>query len=157
VSRHTISDERSDLKDAALSLVVGECVGTGYQRHVYAIKGRNDLVMKIEHSQAFNNVTEWLVWQAVKGTPNAKWFAPCFEISHDGKALIQSRTQVFTRTSFIEAVSSIPVFFDDVHYGNWGMLDGHPVCHDYGYNHFIEIAARTTRMKKVRHPARTFT
>jgi hypothetical protein len=147
-----IQNQTEDLKDAALSLFIGECIGTGAYRHVYEIKGQDHAVLKIEHDQRFNNVMEWTVWESVRGTDNAKWFAPCLEISDSGRALIQARTEVFDEDGFREAVTSVPAFFDDIHFGNWGMLDGRPVCHDYAFNYLLEYAAKSKRMKTVRHP-----
>lgn len=61
-----------------------------------------------------------------------------------GIALIQSRTHPFIdKEEFDMAVAKVPgkklpSFFDDVHYGNFGLLDGRLVCHDYGFTHFLK-------------------
>lgn len=153
MSIENIHDEPEHLKESTLLLFVGEKLGSGAYRRVYEIAGRDDVVLKLEHEQRFNNVSEWLVWEAVKGTANEKWFAPCIDISGSGHALIQRRTEVFDENGFREAVEAIPAFFDDIHFGNWGMMDGRPVCHDYGCTLLLENAVKGSRMKKVKHAA----
>lgn len=137
------------LKNSVLSLLVGERIGSGASRDVYALPHDKTLVMKVETSgKTFHNQTEWLVWQEMKDWPVSDWFAPCVEIDSYGNVLFQRRTEPFqSEKEFHAAVTRtrggvIPKIFDDVHYGNFGMLDGRVACHDYGYHTIFEQIAR---------------
>jgi hypothetical protein len=146
VANHTISGERSDIRDAVLDLFVGECLGTGWSRHVYALKGDDTKVIKVEHSHKFfSNIMEWKVWEAVRDTPAAAWFAPCHYVSHDGLALVQARTVPLTKEQFAELVE-LPDFLSDTFFANFGYLDGRVVCHDFGRHNFFKIAAAASKM-----------
>lgn len=76
---------------------------------------------------------EWQIWQVVKDTDMAKWFAPCEHISGSGSVLIMKRTTPTDRLP-----TKVPAFFDDLKPNNWGKLGTHTVCHDYGHNSLIE-------------------
>lgn len=151
MGHHYIQGERTDLKDAALDLFVGRCIGTGWSRHVYELIGQPDKVMKIEHSNRFfSNAMEWRVWDLLKDTEHAIWFAPCYQISFSGTALIQGRTEPFSEESF-RAVVELPDFLDDVHWGNFGIFEGRVVCHDYGRNNLLLLGTKRSKMVKVKH------
>lgn len=144
-----VNDELLKEKDSILSLFVGERLGSGASRHVYALEGDDTRVLKVEYvGRTFNNQTEWLVWEVVKEWPISDWFAPCYDIDVYGNVLIQARTEPFESSKdFHAAVRStrggvIPSVFDDVHYANFGMYDGRVTCHDYGYHKFFEQVAR---------------
>lgn len=142
-------DYCAPLKNSILSVLVGERIGSGASRDVYALPHDKTLVMKVETSaRTFHNQTEWLVWQEMKDWPVSDWFAPCVEIDSYGNVLFQRRTEPFrSEKEFHAAVTRtrggvIPKIFDDVHYGNFGMLDGRVACHDYGYHTIFEQIAR---------------
>lgn len=142
-------DHNGPIKNSILSLFVGDKIGSGASRDVYSLLHRPDCVLKVEfEARTFNNQTEWLVWEEMRGWPIADWFAPCVDIDSYGNVLIQKRTKPFRcEKDFHAALTKtrggvVPAVFDDVHYGNFGMLDGRVVCHDYGYHRFFEKAAR---------------
>ncbi len=142
-------DEEKVNKDSILSMFVGEKLGSGASRRVYAIVGDDDRVLKVEHTgRTFHNQTEWLIWEVVKEWPISDWFAPCFEIDSYGNCLIQGRTTPFdSAKDFHASVRTtrggvIPSVFDDVHYANFGLYDGRVTCHDYGYHKFFDQVAR---------------
>lgn len=145
-----ITNESKMLKDCLLLFFIGKRIGKGAYRHVYEMEGIDGpRVIKVEYcGKEFCNMTEWKVWKAVEHTPHAEWFAPCIDIDLMGVALIQKRTKPFdSREEFNAHVDKyhggkLPAFFDDVHYGNFGTLDGRLVCHDYGFNHFLDEAAK---------------
>lgn len=144
-----VTKEHYMLKDSALHLFVGDKIGGGASRHVYAIEGDDTRVLKIEHTgKTFHNQTEWLIWQEVKDWPISDWFAPCIDIDGYGNVMIQGRTEPFEcNKDFRDAVTKtrggvIPAVFDDIHYGNFGLYDGRVTCHDYGYHKFFEQIAR---------------
>ena len=143
---HYIQNERTDLKDSVLDLFVGNCIGTGWSRHVYEIKDQPDRVLKVEHSNRFfSNVMEWKVWEVVKDTEHARWFAPCYDISFNGFSLVQARTVPLTSEQFAE-ITEVPSFLSDVFYGNFGYLDGRVVCHDYGRNNLMRLGSEASEM-----------
>ena len=118
------------------SLVLGEQLGAGATRAVYQWLPDDSLVAKIEERQFdWHNIAELQVWQAVRFTNLAKWFAPCIEIAGNGSVLLQRRTQPIRRD---ELPAKVPAFFTDLKPSNWGLLDGRPVCHDYGLHLLME-------------------
>jgi hypothetical protein len=92
---------------------------------------------------------EWQVWQAVRDTPAAVWFAECFDIDSSGRALTQARTQPFTEAEFKSEVRELPSFFDDIHWGNFGKIGERIVCHDYGRNLLLSLGAQSIEMKPI--------
>lgn len=150
MSKKSVTDEGRLQKNAILSLFVGRRLGKGAYRRVYDLKIADEtLVIKLEYcGTEFCNITEWKVWNEVKDTPLEEWFAPCEDIDLLGLALIQKKTKPFdSEKEFRDAVLQtrdgvLPTFFDDVHYGNFGMLDGKVVCHDYGFNNFLSEAVK---------------
>lgn len=111
-------------------LFVGEKLGNGIARDVYAHAYDPDLVIKFEASKrSFSNVVEWELWNRVQDTAAAKWFAPCEYISPCGAILIQKRTKPVSHS---ELPKRIPHFFTDLKAPNWGRLGDRIVCHDYG-------------------------
>lgn len=136
-------------KDSIVNLFLGKRLGKGAFRNVYPVRADDTLVCKVEYvGYEFANIIEWKVWNAVSGTPIEDWFAPCLAIDPLGQALIQERTVPFeTDRAFKAAIEAtrdgkLPAFFDDVHFGNFGMLEGRLVCHDYGFNHFLTEAVK---------------
>lgn len=149
MSRFYIDDEISNLKTSSLRLFVGDCIGSGASRRVYEVAHDKTLVLKVEHAgRCFHNATEWLIWEVLRDWPIADWFAPCIEIDSYGNAMLQKRTEPFqSEKDFRLALQRtragiIPDVFSDIHYGNFGMLNGVVTCHDYGYHGFFEKVAR---------------
>lgn len=127
-------------------LMVGEKLGYGISRSVYAVNQNPGWVFKFETAtRTFQNIMEWEIWQAIKDHPEtAKWLAPCHFISDNGMVLIQSRTR---KIEFYEMPTEVPAFVTDMQEKNWGLIDGKPVLHDYGYTHLL-WNARKARLKK---------
>lgn len=144
-----VFDEVLNCKHSILTLLVGERIGSGASRNVYEVKGKPKLVLKVEHSgRTFHNQTEFLIWQTMKTWPISDWFAPCHDIDGYGNAMIQERTEPFKCDKDFRAAITrtrggvIPSVFDDIHYGNFGLLNGVVTCHDYGYHRFFDQIAR---------------
>lgn len=126
-------------------LAIGALIGTGAYRHVYEWLPDPSLVLKIENgAKSFANVIEDEVWNRVRDTEFARWFAPVVQISDCGSLILQKRTEPIRREELPELV---PAFFTDLHIYNWGLLNGRPVCHDYGLNLLME-RGMTKRMRK---------
>lgn len=125
-------------------LFLGEVLGSGMSRTVYAHAQDPSLVIKVEYGDRFQNVLEWEVWQGIKDSPMAKWYAPCVDISPNGIVLIQKRVQMIPREQYPK---EIPAFFTDTKYQNFGMLGKQFVCFDYGTMNIIRNCF-TKRMQK---------
>lgn len=115
--------------------MLGEELGSGVGRSVYALRHSLDgheCVVKVETAaQSFQNISEWLVWQDFRDTPQiAKWLAPCVSISPDGTVLIQRRCEPIPEARLPK---KLPSFLTDLKKSNWGLLKNRPVCLDYGH------------------------
>lgn len=136
----SIYDAQAQLKNCALELFVGDCLGEGSFRRTYALKQDPSHVLKLQYGPGHDNALEWELWHAVKDTKWAKWFAPCERIDSWGSALIMRRAEPFeNERDFLAKVKRVPSFFDDVKWSNWGMLDGRPVCVDYGITFLFKL------------------
>ena len=112
------------------SLMLGELIGEGMSRKVYACKHDPDYVVKVEdRARMFQNVAEWEAWTWVRGTKKEKWLAPCLDISACGSILLQRRAGPLRPQA---RPKTVPAFLTDVKRENFGYLDGHLVCFDYG-------------------------
>lgn len=72
---------------------------------------------------------EWEIWEIVQYTKYAKYFAPCVAISQNGQFLIQKRAEQIPRAQYPK---TIPSFFADIKYENFGKIGKNFVCIDYG-------------------------
>jgi hypothetical protein len=126
-----------------LTLVNGKKLGEGIARQVYVFGPDPRLVIKYElASQSFQNICEWTTWRDFKDAPKvAKWLAPCKMISPCGTILLQERTSLIRREELPEKV---PGWSIDTKIGNWGLLNGKPVMHDYG----LTLETLSDRLKK---------
>lgn len=131
-----------------VSLVVGDRLGGGSSREVYVFAPDPSIVIKIEdRSRSFQNIAEYDFWNAVVHRPYfAQWFAPVLRISSCGCVLLMRRTSPIPKDQYPERT---PAFFADMKFGNFGLLDGQFVCHDYGSNVGVQAAnAMTKRQMK---------
>lgn len=131
----------------AFNLLCGNKIGYGMTRQVFECNLRKDVVVKVESAEVrthFQNLVEWMVWSRVCGTEFEKWFAPVVEISPNGRVMVMQRTTLIGRS---ELPTKVPCFFTDLKHANWGMLNGHPVCHDYG-SHLLMEEGMSKRLKK---------
>lgn len=137
---------KSTLSRDVYDLLVGDHIATGYTREVHACIAHPDCVVKLENNaKSFHNIYEHQVWEKVKDTKFAKWFAPVHSISSNGTVLIMKRT---TKPRLEDLPAEIPAFFTDVKPENFGMYEGRIVCHDYGFHKLIERGL-TKAMRKV--------
>jgi hypothetical protein len=128
------------------TLFLGKLLGKGVSRKVYLCRQDTEHVLKVEDVQGwFQNVLEWEIWNEVKHTKWAKYFAPCISISDNGQILIQQRTRPIEKSLKLR----LPDFFSDLKLDNIGLLDGKPVVHDYGISTFLGSALRRARLKLV--------
>lgn len=110
---------------------VGDMIGSGVARDVYACLSDDSVVVKVEaRSRSFQNIKEYEVWEEVRDTKFAKLFAPCVSISPDGSVLIQKRAEPARRS---DLPKKVPKFWGDLKKENFGFIKGKLVCVDYGY------------------------
>lgn len=109
--------------------LLGNLIGEGSSRKVYECQINPEWVVKVEGGgQSFANQYEWVTWQ--RATKDLKkWLAPCVHISPAGSILIMKRCEPVQKH---QLPKRIPAFFNDIKATNWGWLDKHPVCFDYG-------------------------
>lgn len=130
-----------------MRMLLGDRIGVGQFRDVYAHATDPTLVVKLENGwRDFSNIREWDIWQAVKEMDLKKWFAPVESIAPCGSVLVMKRCQPARREELPERV---PAFFTDFKPENWGLYDGRVVCMDYG-NHLMLENGMTKRMRKAR-------
>lgn len=143
MNKHFKTTVARDIRD----MVIGECLGYGSTRAIYVHAMDNNAIVKVENAaQSFCNVYEHEVWEHVKYTDFAKWFAPVRYISSCGTVLVMERTQPIPEDLLPK---EIPAFFTDIKAENFGRLNGRFVCHDYAYHRFIE-RGMTRKMRKVK-------
>lgn len=116
-----------------INLFLGEKLGEGSYREVYALRTDDTKVIKIErYARSFSNVHEWEVWKNTYPESWKRWLAPCHYISDSGTVLIQSRVTPVTKLP-----EKLPSFLTDIKLSNWGKLNGRVVCCDYGNHKFF--------------------
>lgn len=133
-----------------LGLLVGEKLGFGCYREVFALPWSPRHVLKLESGAgSFHNALEWEVWREMKDGKWSGYFAPCEAISANGAALLMARTKPITK---FPTGLTIPSFFQDVKPENFGLLKGRIVCHDYSINELIRHNLRGARLVPVEQP-----
>ena len=109
--------------------LVGDEIGSGCYRTVYNLNHDYDHVLKVEKDvRCFTNIREWETWNNAPPAV-AKWLAPCYRISDNGRFLLQKRTKPI---KFEELPAKCPAFLGDRKTGNFGWYENRVVCHDYG-------------------------
>ncbi len=129
-----------------INLVVGDFLGGGVSRGVFAGRLDQKVVFKIElPARSFQNVVEWEAWNEIQHLRLSirKWFVPCISISPCGIVMVQSRT---TPLKEEELPKRVPAFFTDVKLSNFGWYEGRIVAHDYGLTNLVSSGI-TPRME----------
>lgn len=129
-----------------VNLVCGAQIGRGAFRTVFECRLNPAWVVKHDTRHNHSNIFEYSMWRELEDTPLGKWLAPVEWLSNDGFWLIQRKTEPI-RVS--ELPKKVPSIFCDLKGSNWGMLNGQPVCHDYGNSMLFSIArSHGGRLKK---------
>lgn len=110
------------------SLLFGQLLGIGIHRKVGVFKPDPTLVIKCALECPNINALEYEVWQMVKETGIARWFAPVASMSPSGMFLLQERVERIAKKDYPKM---IPSFFSDQKYSNYGLWRGKFVCCDY--------------------------
>lgn len=119
--------------DSLHRLMLGKELGKGFSRRVYVNNLDKTQVIKYEDKggHLHQNVMEWVAWtRAIDWYPDmARWLAPCFHLSDDGKYLIQARV---TPVPIEKLPDRMPAWMNDFKIENFGRYKGRIVCCDYG-------------------------
>jgi hypothetical protein len=140
--------------DRLLEACIGDFLGAGVSRRVFAWRPDPTLVVKIEYSEGyFQNAMEWKAWMALGRSPfGERWLLPCVSVSKDGRFLWQrlgdkapwntaGRAEAITDFAGIEEGAGI---FCDHHDANWMWNEqaGLWQLADYGFVHPFDRLAQ---------------
>lgn len=140
------TDWNAEVRTDFINMMIGDKLGWGIGRIVYAFKYDPTLVVKVEYDTGrFQNALEWKLWKEFDGAMNARWLAPCHSISPCGSILLQSRTYP-VQPEYLP--KRVPKFLSDLKSENWGRLNKRVVCHDYGLNLIMSKAAYDARTQR---------
>jgi hypothetical protein len=130
-----------------LALFLGEYLGSGVAREVYAYRpAPEEWVVKIETGEGdFQNMAEWDMFRMADWKLK-KHLAPCGAISPGGVALMQRRC--YPCPDHMLPVR-LPAILTDVHRGNFGLFEGVPVLVDYGRHLHAANTPLASKMLKV--------
>jgi hypothetical protein len=106
-------------------------IGTGGGREVFGSDMFPNLVAKRLHWPiAGTNAKEWDNWQKVNAQSAGlvRWFAPCIAFDAVADILIMGKTTPIPRKRW---PMFLPACFDTDKRENFGIYNGHFVCHDY--------------------------
>jgi hypothetical protein len=122
------------LVDASvLAALQGRKLGQGIARQGFAL---GDMVLKRAiNGRAEHNRNEWDAYHAVPAHVR-EWLCPPLAIAPDGSWLLVRKAENVgncTNEQLSAVRRAIGHLFQDLHAGNIGMLDGHPVATDYGF------------------------
>lgn len=108
----------------------GKVLGRGQYRDVYELKANKNYVVKVEknmYSCHFMNAREWKNYK-VATKKMKKWLAPIWMINNRGDVSVQDKVKFKKPNKYPK---KIPAFLHDIHYNNFGWLNGKFVCIDY--------------------------
>lgn len=109
----------------------GEQLGSGEHRTVYAMKGTENIVIKIENKPGvFANIKEYVNFNEHGHTDGlGEFLCPVIIISETGNILLMRRSRPIK--SFKELPERIIKCLIDLKIENFGWLGDQLVCHDY--------------------------
>lgn len=134
------------------SFLLGDYIGSGIHRDVYEYPLDDKYVIKVENKEGWGeNWAEFRIWQTVKGSEYAKWFAESTWISSNGRVLMQRKTKPIWNSKK-KLPEKIPHFFTDIKEDNFGWIGNQLVCHDYSFclERMISNGGLTKRMQKLK-------
>lgn len=132
-----------------MTLLCGARLGSGVGRTAYVYAPDPKYVVKVQtNTDDFQNQWEWRLWHRIKhDAPElAKWLAPVVRISDVGNWMIQRRTAPVPLDYLKKNHPQLPEFFTDTKAGNWGLMDGRLVCHDFGRT-VVGVSVKMTKAK----------
>lgn len=120
------------------NFVCGDLLGSGISRYVFEYKLDKKYIVKVEYSNYNANSAEHLIWGQIEYVQKvSKWFAPIKHLTCCGRVMLQRKCQ--TEIAYDEYPKQVPVFFTDLKYQNWGMMDGRMVCFDYAGTLLLDL------------------
>lgn len=136
-------------KDQVVCGLLGEFLGRGRSREVYASPIDENIVIKIAYNPQgiMDNADEWTLWCLSKDRELRNWLCPIIGVFGDGRVLYMKKVE-HTSKDELRRFEEVPAIIEDVHTDNWGILDGRLVCFDYAVNSSTSIPKKL-KMKKV--------
>lgn len=131
-----------------VDMICGDVIGRGAYRTVFEYRLDPTMVIKHDTGEAHSNLWEFYIWKEVQFTEMSKWFAPVKWMSPGGTWLVQARTVPLREGEFPER---IPKMFVDTKASNWGLLNGVPVCHDFGHTRVIDLGLKQGKQLTTAH------
>lgn len=135
-----------DVFEDMFNLICGNKIGEGIHRKVFGCRIRDDLVVKVEDSDAwrsFANVNEMRFWNDYRSQKAIRdWLAPCEYLSPDGRILLQKKCDPLRKFDY---PTKLPSFLTDLKPSNFGIYEGRIVCVDYA----SVISNASTKLKSV--------
>lgn len=129
--------DNADIMMAYHDMLCGDRISEGCSRTVYECAYDKSCVVKIHRDVGrlpSDNILEWELWEMVRGMKGVEeWFAPCVEISENGRIPIQKKTTILTDKQW-ENLTKIPAFLSDIKKSNFGMYKGNICMHDYAFS-----------------------
>ena len=125
---------RPNMSDAVIeAMIEAEPFGMGSARHVYAITGDPDhVVKKSVQSRPSSNMLEWTIWLGARNQPElAKVLGRCECLSDTGRYLIMERLDDISPADYAN-VPDVPAWFNDRKPSAFGKRDGPIKIRDYG-------------------------
>jgi len=144
-----------DVNTDLITTLLGKKIGQGTYRTVYQHNWDKDYVIKIEPNNTECNMTEYILWDKIRGLKNElawvkEWFAPVLWMSPNGKILCMQKTYEEPKNKKLERPKEIPAFFTDVRWVNFGWIGNRFVCHDYGFLYkFIKYEKKMQKLKNI--------
>lgn len=129
-----------------IDFILGDFLGYGVSRLVFDYNPDPKYVIKIDTSTYNANALEFHIWNDVKETKYAKWFAPIKHMSPCGRILLQRKCKFDHLENY---PTKIPEFMSDIKSDNFGWLNGQFVCVDYAGSNLITTGL-TDKMKTVK-------
>jgi hypothetical protein len=133
----------------ALKWLIGDKIGEGQYRDVYACGFDPRMVIKFERqAQQFANVTEHQIWCELNAAKHVqKFLAPVHSISACGIWLLQARCEKLAKA---DRPKMVPGFLWDLKTENWGWYKGRAVCFDYSNHRLFTQLAKNGRLQKAK-------
>ena len=101
-------------------------IKAGSGRYIYQY---GDCVIKAAELDLRQNLIEACIWEDYGETDIGGWLSPVVARTPCFRAIIMKMT---TPIEYEELPHKVPQFLTDNKVENWGILEGVPVCHDYG-------------------------
>lgn len=135
--------------DGVCNLMFGKLIGEGVHRVVYEFAMDKRYVVKVEKEfDTLSNIREFLFWDAIQFTEQAKWLCPIKEMSANGRILIMRKMEPITEKNKHKIPKDVPKWLSDMKHSNYGFIGKQFVCCDYPFSADFAMSNVTKSTKK---------